>query len=278
MKDVNQSIVLQNGVVMPLLGLGTWQLQGAQCERVVRQALELGYRHIDTAEMYDNQHEIGRAIRHFDRSKLFIVSKIAPAHLHYREARMAADRILRELSIDYLDLLLIHWPDSRIDMVQTFQALQDLVEEGRTRAAGVSNFTIGHLQRLLPRSNALISVNQVEYHPYLNQEDLRRYCRDEGIVVTAYSPLARGDLLQDPLLQEIAARHRAGVPEVALRWLIQKRMAAIPKAGSAAHLEQNRRCLELELDPDEMAAIDHLNRQRRKIDPPWGEFSEQAGV
>lgn len=271
-----ESVTLNNGMRMPSLGLGTYQLEGDICREVTSSALQMGYRHIDTATVYENQSAIGEAIRDWPREELFITSKVAPNAMSYDATRQDVEQTLHELSTKYLDLLLIHWPNSNCDMTETLRAFSTLLEEGKIKAAGVSNFTITHLEYIVPESPIEIQVNQVEYHPLLNQEELLSFCRKNKIAVTAYSPLARGDVVENSVLLEIGKRHSRTAAQVALRWLIQKGLVVIPKGSSSEHLRQNLACLDSkrpwQLSQEEMKSIDNIDQYERKIQPDYAEF------
>ncbi len=264
-------LVLRSGASMPTLGVGSGKLTGRECESALRAALEIGYRHIDTAQAYDNQPEIGRALTGYDRSKLFITSKLWFGDYTEKKVPAAFDRILRELKCDYLDLLLIHWPDRSVPFAETLGAMQQLVEDGKLRSIGVSNFTIAHLEEAL--ESAEIAVNQVEFHPFLNQSELLNFCTQHQIILTAYCPLGRGLVASNEELQKIGGAHSKTAAQVALRWLIQKGMAAIPKSSSPARLKENAAIFDFTLSPKEMQRIDALNEDRRLINPEWGDFN-----
>ena len=255
-----QDIKLVSGQEMPALGLGTWELRGAACKRAVREALALGYTHIDTAWMYQNQREIGDALREAgaDRSRLFITSKVWRTHLHYEGVLEQMGETLRDLRTGYVDLFLIHWPNEATPMAETFRGLQRVFEEGEAKGIGVSNFTVKHLEEARRISKVPISVNQIKYHPGAEQRDVLQWCRDHGVAVTAYSPLGKGRALRDSALAGIAKRHGKTPAQTALRWLIQKGMVVIPKASSRAHLEENMDVFGWALSPEEMGQIDGM--------------------
>jgi diketogulonate reductase-like aldo/keto reductase len=226
---------------MPMVGIGTWTLKGNRCRESVRNALEVGYRHIDTAEAYENQKQIALAIKDsdVDRDETFITSKLWKSNLRYDDALTACDNTLQELQTDYLDLYLIHWPNEDIPMKETFGALTKLKDDGKVKDIGVSNFTISHIQKAKSVSETPISANQVKYHPYNNQNDLLDYCKDNNIVITAYSPFGRGDLFTDERLKKIADNHEKSLAQIILRWLIQKGIVVIPRSSSEEHLKAN---------------------------------------
>ena len=266
-------IKLSPGSEIPTLGLGTWQLTGRKCREAVLAALELGYRHIDTAWVYDNQEEIGQAIKEskIAREKLFITSKVWRDNLHYLDVLEQFQETLEKLQTDYLDLYLIHWPHAHIPMRETFKALHELQQQGKIRNLGVSNFTIQHLEEAQKHSKK-IAINQVEYHPYLNQEALLEYCNKNKIKVTAYSPLGRGKILNDKTLTSIAHQHNKSPAQVCLRWSLQKGMIVIPKASSEHHLKTNMEIFDFSLTEKEMQQINTIAANERLVNPGFAEF------
>ncbi len=266
---------LSNGVEIPVLGLGTWQLTGDACVKMVSKALEMGYRHFDTAEMYGNEEEIRDGIEGFDRGELFIASKVWQSNLGYDKTLRACEGSLRRLGTDYLDLYMIHWPDSTMDMKGTFKAFKELVDGGRIRYAGVSNFTVKHLEQNLPACEELgldVTLNQVEFHPGLYQRRLLEYCVGKDVVVESYSPLARGDVMDNPTLKEIGEKHGKSPAQVSLRWLLQKDTVVIPKSSSVEHASEDMKVFDFELSEDEMERIDSIGDGGRIIVPPFAEF------
>jgi len=272
-----KTITLKSGQEMPVLGLGTWQLRNSQCQQAVATALKLGYRHIDTADAYGNHQDIAIALKKsgIPRQELFITSKIGPSKLHYQDLLKTGNRILKELELEYLDLLLIHWPNSRIPIKETFQALKELKEEGKALNIGVSNFTIAHLKEALEVESELITVNQVEFHPYLYQMELLDFCQDHQIVLTAYSPLARGKVSRDPAIRELAEKYDLNSSRLVLRWLVEKGIVVIPKASSVEHLKANLDIFDWDFPAEARAVLDGLNKDERIIDPPFAEFDRQ---
>ncbi len=264
------------GALMPALGLGTWQLSGGGCERTVRQAIEMGYRHIDTAEMYGNEAEIGRALAasKIDRKSVFITTKIWTNHLRARDVGPTAEASLRSLRTDYVDLLLIHWPNEAVPLGETLDAMRRLLESGKTRAIGVSNFPVRLMREAVETHKAPIACNQVEYHVRLGQKPVLDYARAHGIAVTAYCPLGRGRLIDHPLLARIGKKHGKSASQVALRWLVQQPgVAAVPKASSERHLRANLEIFDFALDAEDNQAIARLSANDRIVDlgggPEW---------
>ncbi|MBN2330908.1 MAG: aldo/keto reductase [Candidatus Aenigmarchaeota archaeon] len=262
-----RSLKLRSGHSIPVLGLGTWRLTGALCEKIVRQAIELGYRHIDTAELYGNEHEIGRAIKGFDRSDLFLVSKVWASNLCRGDLLKACENSLKLLGTSYLDLYLIHWPSGSVPIGETMGAMAELVDNGMVRSTGVSNFDMEWCKKALDASRIPVSVNQVEFHPHLYQGDLLDFCKGSGIVLTAYSPLARTELLDDGVLKRIAEGHGKTPAQVSLRWLVQHGMAVIPKSSSVEHLKENIDIFGWKLKKKEMDDIDAIRVFKRQVNP-----------
>jgi diketogulonate reductase-like aldo/keto reductase len=250
---------LRDGRMIPVLGLGTWNLGGSECKYAVKRALELGYRHIDTAEMYGNHREIGEAMTGFDRSKIFLTSKVWSNHLHYDDLQKACDRTLRELSISYLDLYLIHWPNPRVPLKETFKALEELVASGRVRSVGVSNFDVSLLRESLEVSGTPVTVDQVKFHPYSYDKELIEFCNSNRIVVTAYSPLERGSLVRERTVMDVASKYRKTPAQICLRWCLQKGTVVIPKARSEDHLRENMEIFDWKISEEDMSRMDPLS-------------------
>lgn len=258
---------------IPALGLGTWQMKGDECQRAVEEAIAIGYRHIDTAQSYENHEAVGAAIKQggLPRNELFITSKIKRGFFRAADVPRVCAEALQELGLDYLDLYLIHWPDRSISFAETLSAMQKLQAKGLIRTIGVSNFTINHLKDALATGVPFV-VNQVEFHPSLNQKELKNFCDEHHILLTAYSPLGRGAELELPVIKELAQKYQRSPAQVILNWIIAKGIAAIPKAGSHAHLEDNFKTLEWELAPEDIARIDAIDAHHRVVNPEWSDF------
>jgi 2,5-diketo-D-gluconate reductase B len=258
------------GTEVPKLGFGTWELTGQACAEGVRDALELGYRHVDTARAYGNEAEVRRGLEQagVDRGAVFLTTKLSPDGLRAGQVREQLERSLRDLGTDYVDLLLIHWPDPGVPLAETLGAMSELREEGKARHLGVSNFPSGLVREALEL--APIVCDQVEYHPYLGQPELLALARERDLMLTAYSPLARGEVLRDPVLREIGEAHGKSPGQVVLRWLLdQPQVAAVPKASSHEHRVANLEVFDFELTDSERGRIAGLERGLRKIDPSW---------
>ena len=256
-----RTIELAGGGRMPVLGLGTWELGGRACVEVVRRALELGYRHIDTAEMYANEGEVGQALAAsgVDRGEVFLTTKVWTSHFRAADAVRAAERSLRLLRTDHVDLLLMHWPNPDVPLEETLGAFSKLVEAGKALAVGVSNFSPELLRRAIDASPAPIACDQVRCHVGHAQEPLRSAARAAGVAVTAYWPLRHGGLLGEPLLGEIGRKHAKTPAQVALKWLIDREgVAAIPKASSEEHLKANLDIFDFDLEAGDRQRLDAL--------------------
>ncbi len=251
---------------VPLIGLGTYNLLGKECTKIVRAALEMGYRHIDTAHSYANHKAIGKALKTHKRDSFFLTSKLAleevdPKNIA-RSVELACSRALKELETQYLDLYLIHWPDRTLDISAIFASLDDLKAKGLIRHAGVSNFTIHHLQDLA-RDGYHPDANQVEFHPYLYQKELLAFCKEHQISLIAYRPLGKGELLHTREVQAIAKAHEKTAAQILLRWLVQQSIPTIPKASSFAHLRENFDLFNFFLTKEEMHKLNCLNKNKR---------------
>ncbi|MBI4159501.1 aldo/keto reductase [Candidatus Woesearchaeota archaeon] len=269
-----KSIKLVSGYEMPVLGIGTWGLIGEKCKEAVTTALKLGYTHIDTADYYHNHKEIGEVIKKFNRKKLFITTKVQGSGLDYDSVLKDCDKSLRELQTNYIDLYLIHWPNSSIQIEETLKAFKKLVKDKKVRSIGISNFSIRLMKEAIEKSEIPISVNQVEYHPYLNQEALLESCKEENVVLTAYSPLARGDILDDKLLKEITKKYNRTISQLVLRWLVQKRTVVIPKASSEAHIKENMDIFSWKISEEDMNKISSIDKRERVVNSSFSEFED----
>jgi len=257
---------------MPMLGLGTWEnTDPDQCADSVRRALEMGYRHIDTAQAYRNEAAVGRGIAaaDVDREDVFLATKIWISNLAYDDVHRSFEASLEKLGVDRVDLLYIHWPARRYDPGSTLRAFDELYDEELIRHVGVSNFTADLVEEARDHLDAPVFANQVEIHPFLPQEELRAYAGETGLELVAYSPLARGAVLRDPTLSAIAEDHGASAAQVSLAWLRAKGITAIPKATGADHIRDNWESRTLDLDDDELARIDAIERTDRRVHPDF---------
>ncbi len=272
------TIELNNGVSIPQLGFGVFLVPVGETEAPVTTALQTGYRHIDTARIYENEAEVGAAIAKsgIPRDELFVATKVWNSDHGQDATRAAFDASLKRLGLDHVDLYLIHWPVPGADRyVDTWRALEKIAAEGRARAIGVSNFQVAHLQRLLDETGTVPAVNQVELHPNLIQAELRAFHAEHGIATEAWSPLARGGLLQDPAIVKIAAKHGKSPAQVILRWHVQLGNVVIPKSVTPSRIAENLDVFGFELQADDMAAIESLDSGTR-IGPNPDEFNAGA--
>lgn len=254
---------LPNGDEMPQIGTGTWDLGGETATEAVGAALDAGYRHVDTAEGYGNESAVARGLADCDREDVFLTSKVLPSNLHYGSVLEACEASLDRLGTEYLDLYLIHWPNPTISLRETLSAMERLHEEGMVRNVGVSNFSRYQLMFALRVSDVPIAVNQVEFHPWLYQEDLLEYCEENDVVLTAAAPLARTEVLDDPVIQSIAGAYERTPAQVVLRWQIQKGAVTIPKSATPAHIRSNFELFDWELDAADVDRIDDIDTEKR---------------
>lgn len=260
-------IILNNGVEMPQLGFGVWQVPDAEAETAVATALEAGYRSIDTAAIYGNEEGTGRAIAAsgIPREDIFVTTKVWNSDHGYDSTLRAYDTSLAKLGLDYVDLYLIHWPTPARDLyVETYKALEKLYADGRVRAIGVSNFLPEHLERLIGETSVVPAVNQIELHPHLQQHAAREYHAERGIATEAWSPLGSGKgILEIPAIVAIAQKHGRTPAQVVLRWHIQLGNIVIPKSVTPSRIAENIDVFDFSLDAEDLAAISALNEDRR---------------
>ena len=259
---------------IPVLGLGTWQSTGQDCIDVVSQGLKMGYEHIDTAQAYSNEKEVGQGIKQsgIARDRFFLTTKIFPDDMKFEPEKLvaAAKRSLENLDTDYVDLLLLHWPDDRVPLSETIPALCELQKQGLTRNIGVSNFNIANIIEAKKYADVPIVVNQVEFHPFIKQNTLQTFLNNHHILLEAYSPLARGDVFDNEVIKEIADRHGITAAQVSLAWILSdKHRIAIPKTSNPDHLQGNLDAINVQLSADEIEKINKLARSDgRKIKHP----------
>jgi len=256
-----------NGAKIPLFGLGTWELRGRACARVVEQALRLGYRHIDTAEMYDNEREVGEGLRAsgIKRAEVFVATKIWPNHFAPRELERAARDCLVRLRLSEVDLLLLHWPNPRVPLADTIGALCKVKRDGLARHIGVSNFTVALIEEALQASSEPLVCDQVECHPFLDQSKLIEACGRHGMAVVAYSPLARGEFRNNEVLGRIGSAHKKTAAQICLRFLVQRSIVVIPRTGKLERLAENAAIFDFKLSEREMSEIAALGRRDGRI-------------
>ena len=269
------TIRLNNGVDIPQLGFGVFQIPPQDTQAATLEALKVGYRHIDTAEMYGNEREVGEGIRDsgIDRSEVFVTSKLNNGFHAPEDALAAFELSLKVMKFDYLDLFLIHWPLPAVgDFVETWKTLEEIYRSGRVRAIGVSNFQTHHIERLAAEATIVPAVNQIEIHPYFTQDDLRAFDREHGIATEAWSPIAQGQVLDDPTIVGIAGRLDRSPAQVTLRWHIQRGDIVFPKSAHPKRIAENFALFDFELSDVDMAAITALHRNGRRGPNP-DEFS-----
>lgn len=261
-----------NGANIPLLGLGTWDIRGDVCRRIVEQALRLGYRHIDTAQAYENEREVGEGIRNsgVPRDQIHVTTKVWYSNLAPADVLRTARESLARLRLDYVDLLLIHWPNTSVPLDQTIAAICKAKRDGMTKHIGISNFTAALVDQAVQYSTEPIATNQIEMHPYLDQTKVIAACKANGIAVTAYSPIARGKAGGDPVLEKIGKAHRKSEAQICLRYLVQQGIVVIPRTSKLERLSENSEIFDFQLTPAEMAEIHGLARpDGRLVSPSW---------
>lgn len=269
-KSLQGTITLHNGVKMPYFGLGVYKAkEGEEVINAVKKALEVGYRAIDTASLYENEVGVGQAIREsgIPREEIFVTTKVWNTDHGYEKTLKAFDTSLKKLGLEYVDLYLIHWP-GKDTFVDTWHALEKLYKEGLVRAIGVSNFKIHHLQTLMAKAEEKPVINQVELHPYFSQEELRAFCKENQIAVEAWAPLARGKVLDDPVLIKIGEKYGKTPIQVTLRWHLQNDIVVIPKSVTPARIKANSEVFDFELTAEEMEQINALNTNKRFYKDP----------
>ncbi|MGJ5094096.1 aldo/keto reductase [Bradyrhizobium oligotrophicum] len=246
-----------NGARIPALGLGTWELRGRACSRIVEQALTLGYRHIDTAQVYENEQEVGEGLRasRVRRNEVFLTTKVWTTHFAPHDLERSAKESLVRLRVSEVDLLLLHWPNPHVPLTETLGALAHAKTLGLARHIGVSNFTVGLLDEAVAASPEPLVCNQVEYHPYLDQTKVREACARHGIALVAYSPIAKGKIKNDPTLTRIGRAHGKSPAQICLRWLVQQNVVAIPRTSKIERLSENLDVFDFELSEQDMADI-----------------------
>lgn len=255
---------------MPLLGLGTWQNDDhVECVGAVRTALEVGYRHVDTAQIYGNEAAVGEAIAtaNIDRDEVFLATKVWTSNLAPEDVLASTETSLDRLGTDYVDLLYVHWPAGSYEPAETLAAFDELRDRGRIDHVGVSNFEPNQVRRAREVLASPVFANQVEMHPHLPQRDLRRYAEKTDLMLVAYSPLIRGEIFDDPVIADVAEKHSVSAAQVGLAWLREAGVAAIPKATSEAHIRDNWASLHLDLDDEDLERIDGIEDRTRKVHP-----------
>ena len=268
MKNLSDTFTLSNGVKIPCVGFGTWRTpDGEVAVSSVKEALKVGYRHIDTAAAYKNEGSVGKAIKESEvpREEIFVTSKLANPDHGYETTLRAFDKTMEELDLEYLDLYLIHWPvpighreDWKEDILATWRAFEELYKEGRIKAIGVSNFKIHHLQHIIDNCEIKPMVNQIEFHPSCLREDIVNFCRENNILVEAWSPLASGEVFKVEELKPIAEKYNKNVAQLVIRWVLQKEVLPLPKSVHSDRIKSNGEIFDFEISYEDMHLIDKI--------------------
>jgi diketogulonate reductase-like aldo/keto reductase len=261
-------VIEANGASIPVIGLGTWDLRGRTCARIVEQALRLGYRHLDTAEMYENEREVGEGLRGSGvrRDDVFVVTKVMPQHFAPPELERAAKDSLARLRLTDVDLLLLHWPNPRIPLEETIDALCKVKRAGMTRHIGLSNYSGDELHEAVRLSSEPLVCNQIQVHPFIDKSQIIAASKAHGMAVVAYSPIAKGAAKNDPVLIRIGQAHGKSAAQVSLRFLLQQGLAVIPRTSKVERLSENMAIFDFELSPQEMAEIKKLAQPASEAD------------
>jgi diketogulonate reductase-like aldo/keto reductase len=254
---------LKTGDEIPVIAYGTWDIAEENVGEKVEIALKTGYNHIDTAEGYHNEAGIGEVLADYDREDLFITSKVLPSNLNYESVIKACKRSLEKLGTDYLDLYLIHWPNPAISLRETLQAMKYLVDEGMVKNIGVSNFSVYQLKVALKITPVPITVNQVEFHPWLYQKELLEVCDQNDVVIEASAPLARTEVLSDETILELADKYDKSPAQIVLKWELQKGIVPLPKSKSRDHIIENLELFNWDLATEDMKKIDNIDQEKR---------------
>jgi len=270
------TVKLPSGDDLPKVGLGTWDIDGATVRAAVRAALDGNYTHVDTAEGYRNEREIGETLADYDREDLFLTSKVLPANLNYGSVIESCENSLERLGTDYLDLYLIHWPNPSISLRETLDAMKALSDDGKVRNVGVSNFSGYQLSNALHITDVPIAVNQIEFHPWFQRRDLVDYCQSNGVAVEAAAPLGRTEVLQDSTIQAIAETYDKSPAQIVLKWAVEKDVVVLPKSSSATHIAENSTLFDWELDTEDQRRIDGLDRKRPVYDTLERDWSREV--
>lgn len=267
-----KNIKFKNGIECPALGFGTWQLQGSEATRVVKDALAVGYRHIDTADRYGNHQEVGKAIAEsgISRADIFLTTKLWDNDLEADNVGPAVDRFLQELGTDYIDLLLIHWPNRTVPIEETLRAMKMCQESGKVRSIGVSNFTEHHLDDALATGIDFVT-NQVEVRPRFNQAPLRAYCTSKNIVVTGYSSLRAGDMAT-PEIVALATKYGKTSAQIILNWVVGQGMIALPQSSKIERMQENFESLDFSLSEEDVEVIESISQEERFNNPDFADF------
>jgi diketogulonate reductase-like aldo/keto reductase len=271
LKEKMMQAIEAQGFTLPIVGLGTWNLRGRDCARLVEEAIDIGYRHIDTAQMYDNETQVGEGVRASGRrGEVVVTTKVQPTLLSPGDVERSTKASLKKLGLDVIDLLLIHWPNPRVPLAGTLGAMAKLKREGIVRAIGVSNFTVALVEEAVKLSSEPLICNQIEYHPFLNQDKVIAACKKHYMAVIAYSPVARGGASGNAVLERIGRAHGKSAAQISLRYLVQQSIAVIPRTSKRERLRENFALFDFALSNAEMQEIHRLSaRDGRIVDWTW---------
>jgi diketogulonate reductase-like aldo/keto reductase len=267
------SATLPSGDELPVVGAGTWDIEGDTVRESVRAALDAGYAHVDTAEGYMNENEIGDVLADYDRDDVFLTSKVLPKNLGYEDVLSSCEASIDRLGTDYLDLYLIHWPNPAISLRETLSAMETLHDEGKVRNVGVSNFSAYQLSAVHHVSDVPIAVNQIEFHPWFQRPDLVDYCRETDTVIEAAAPLARTETFEDDTVQELAEQYEKSPAQIVLKWAVENDVVVIPKSSSLEHVRQNLDLFDWDLDDEDRRRLDEADRDDPVYDFPARDWS-----
>ncbi|MDS0295687.1 aldo/keto reductase [Halogeometricum luteum] len=264
---------LPSGDELPMVGIGTWDIDGDTVRDSVRAGLDAGYGHVDTAEGYRNESEIGDVLADYDREDVFLTSKVLPKNLNYDSVIDSCRQSLDRLGTDHLDLYLIHWPNPAVSLRETLNAMATLHEEGMVKNVGVSNFSAYQLSCAQHISDVPIAVNQIEYHPWNTQDDVVEHCRETDTVVEAAAPLGRTEVFEDETVQEIAEEYEKSAPQIILKWAVENDVVVLPKSSSPDHVRSNLDLFDWSLDEEDKQRIDDIEREKVVYDTPAREWT-----
>jgi diketogulonate reductase-like aldo/keto reductase len=267
------SATLPSGDELPVVGAGTWDIEGDTVRESVRAALDAGYAHVDTAEGYMNENEIGDVLADYDRDDVFLTSKVLPKNLGYEDVLSSCEASIDRLGTDYLDLYLIHWPNPAISLRETLSAMETLHDEGKVRNVGVSNFSAYQLSAVHHVSDVPIAVNQIEFHPWFQRPDLVDYCRETDTVIEAAAPLARTETFEDDTVQELAEQYEKSLAQIVLKWAVENDVVVLPKSSSPEHVRQNLDLFDWDLDDEDRRRLDEADRDDPVYDFPARDWS-----
>jgi len=270
------TVTLPSGDELPMAGVGTWDIAGDTVKSSVRAGLDAGYGHVDTAEGYKNEDEIGEALADYDREDVFLTSKVLPKHLDYESVIESCEASLSRLGTDYLDLYLVHWPNPAVSIRETMDAMATLHDQGKVRNVGVSNFSASQLGAAQHVADVPIAVNQIEYHPWNTQDQVVEFCRDTDTVVEAAAPLGRTEVFADETVQEIAESYDRSPAQVVLKWAVENGVVVLPKSSSPEHVRQNLDLFDWDMDDADRERIDAIDREKAVYDTGVYDWSQDT--